>query len=160
TTGFYRISGGVTDAPGMEGLLKIYVTSATSVVQEFVSLISVKSSFYRVLVGGVWTSWREIFHTGNVLGTVSQSGGVPTGAIIERGSNANGEYVRFADGTQICVVLAALETSPTADKLWTYPAQYISAPAVAAQFAMFTFSVLSINGATTTSAVFNAYDAS
>lgn len=39
----------------------------------------------------------------NILGTVSQSGGVPTGAIIERGSNANGEYVRFADGTQICL---------------------------------------------------------
>lgn len=40
----------------------------------------------------------------NILGTVSQSGGVPTGAIIERGSNANGEYVRFADGTQICTL--------------------------------------------------------
>lgn len=38
----------------------------------------------------------------NLVGTVSQSGGVPTGAIIERGSNANGEYVRYADGTQIC----------------------------------------------------------
>jgi len=38
----------------------------------------------------------------NILGTVTQSGGVPTGAIIERGSNANGEYVRYADGTQIC----------------------------------------------------------
>lgn len=48
------------------------------------------------------TAWRELFHTGNVLGTVSQSSGVPTGAIIERGSNANGEYVRYADGTQLC----------------------------------------------------------
>ena len=38
----------------------------------------------------------------NILGTVSQSGGVPNGGIIERGSNANGSYVRFADGTQIC----------------------------------------------------------
>lgn len=37
-----------------------------------------------------------------ILGTVSQSGGVPTGAIIQKGSNANGDYVRFADGTQIC----------------------------------------------------------
>ncbi|HBO8902891.1 TPA: phage tail protein [Pseudomonas aeruginosa] len=51
-----------------------------------------------------WGPWRELFHTGNILGTVSQSGGAPTGAIIERGSNANGEYVRFADGTQICIV--------------------------------------------------------
>ena len=37
-----------------------------------------------------------------LLGTVSQAAGVPTGAVIERGSNANGEYVRFADGTQMC----------------------------------------------------------
>jgi glutamate dehydrogenase/leucine dehydrogenase len=38
----------------------------------------------------------------NILGTVSQSAGVPTGAIIERGSNANGEFVKYADGTMIC----------------------------------------------------------
>ncbi len=37
-----------------------------------------------------------------IVGTVSQAGGVPTGAIIERGSNANGEYVKYADGTLIC----------------------------------------------------------
>jgi hypothetical protein len=30
------------------------------------------------------------------------AGGVPTGAVIERGANANGEYVRFSDGTQVC----------------------------------------------------------
>ena len=41
--------------------------------------------------------------TAKILGTVSQSGGVPTGAVIERGSNANGEYVKFADGTMICL---------------------------------------------------------
>ena len=39
----------------------------------------------------------------DLVGTVSQSGGTPTGAVIEEGSNANGEYARFADGTQICV---------------------------------------------------------
>jgi hypothetical protein len=38
----------------------------------------------------------------NILGTVSQTAGVPTGAIVQTGSNANGTYVRFADGTQIC----------------------------------------------------------
>ena len=44
----------------------------------------------------------KLFRRDNILGTVSQSGGVPTGAIIERGSNANGEFVKFADGTLIC----------------------------------------------------------
>ena len=38
----------------------------------------------------------------NIVGTVSQSGGVPTGAIVERGSNAAGKYIKFADGTLIC----------------------------------------------------------
>ena len=44
----------------------------------------------------------KAFRRGNIVGPVSQSGGVPTGAIIERGSNESGQYVRFADGTQIC----------------------------------------------------------
>lgn len=41
------------------------------------------------------------FRRGNILAAVSQSGGIPTGALIERGTNANGEYVKFADGTYI-----------------------------------------------------------
>ncbi|TMV07242.1 DUF2793 domain-containing protein [Ruegeria sediminis] len=41
---------------------------------------------------------------GNILGLVSESGGLPTGAVIESGSNSDGDYVRFADGTQICSV--------------------------------------------------------
>ena len=44
---------------------------------------------------------EPIYNQSNILGTVSQSGGVPTGAIIERGSNSDGEYVVFADGTMI-----------------------------------------------------------
>lgn len=47
----------------------------------------------------------KAYRRGNILGNVSQSGGVPTGAVIQRGSNANGEFVRFADGTQICWIL-------------------------------------------------------
>lgn len=43
----------------------------------------------------------------DLLGSVSQTGGVPTGAVIEKGSNSNGEYVRFADGTQICRMIVA-----------------------------------------------------
>lgn len=74
------------------------------------------------------------FGPGNLLGTVSQAAGTPTGAVIERGSNANGEYVRFADGTQICahsLTLGAISTSEGAlyrsDNLsWTYPAAFVS----------------------------------
>ncbi|MGL4755446.1 MAG: hypothetical protein ACRCXB_24050, partial [Aeromonadaceae bacterium] len=42
------------------------------------------------------------YHTGNVVGVVNILNGVPSGSIIERGANANGEYIKFADGTMIC----------------------------------------------------------
>jgi len=41
--------------------------------------------------------------SGGILGTVSQSAGVPTGAIFESGSNSLGTYVKFADGTLITI---------------------------------------------------------
>lgn len=68
----------------------------------------------------------KAFRRGNILGTVSQSGGVPTGAIIERGSNANGEYVRFADGTQICTVRIAIDLSNTSAQNINWPATFTS----------------------------------
>lgn len=79
--------------------------------------------------GVTWEEENTLYGMRNILGTVSQSGGVPTGAVIERGSNANGEYVRFADGTQICTNSnAAIVTTPAAftgtitkidgDKIW------------------------------------------
>lgn len=84
-------------------------------------------SWFRCRTGNVWGGWIEIYHQGSILGTVSQSSGVPTGAIIERGSNANGEYVRYADGTQICTKAQyPLEyiTSRKIGGTWTYPASF------------------------------------
>ena len=49
---------------------------------------------------------------GGWVGTVSQSG---SSSVIERGSNVNGEFVRFADGTQICTNgNASITTNPAA----------------------------------------------
>lgn len=62
----------------------------------------------------------------NILGTVSQSAGVPTGAIIESGSNANGEYVRYAGGALICNHV--LVSSSSGEVTWTYPSVFSTAP--------------------------------
>lgn len=51
---------------------------------------------------GSWTNWVKDYLATDVVGTVAQSSGVPTGGLFEYGSNANGKYIRFADGTQIC----------------------------------------------------------
>lgn len=47
------------------------------------------------------------------VGTVSESGGVPTGAIIESGSNSNGNYIKYADGTMICHGIASTGSQTT-----------------------------------------------
>ena len=66
---------------------------------------------------------------GNLLGSVSENSGTPTGAVIERGSNSNGDYVRFADGTQICSATLDPVTCTTSEgavfssssAAWSYP---------------------------------------
>ena len=92
----------------------------------------------------VFGDWSEVYHTGNILGTVSQSGGTPTGAVIESGSNSNGEYVRYADGTQICWQQLDMGTrtrfgsgsssdpyrSDTSD--WTFPSSFSGEPNITA----------------------------
>ncbi|WP_052671906.1 hypothetical protein [Stutzerimonas stutzeri] len=44
----------------------------------------------------------EFYRRANILGTVSQSGGVPTGAAFQTVNNANGRALIFPDGTAIC----------------------------------------------------------
>lgn len=63
-------------------------------------------------------------------------GALSAGAIIERGSNANGEYVRWADGTQVCWQKESLEGISITNAMgnsyrsnlitWTFPAQFSS----------------------------------
>ncbi|MCG7626061.1 hypothetical protein [Epibacterium sp. Ofav1-8] len=84
--------------------------------------------------GNSFGGWARLIHTENLLGTVSESGGTPTGAVVERGSNANGEYVRFADGTQICISpdFASVDVTTATGAIyrnasplaWTFPATF------------------------------------
>lgn len=93
--------------------------------------------------GGSYTEWKEVYTKANILGTVSQAGGVPTGAIIEVGSNANGSYIKWAGGAMLCAATFT-ETINTAinnrwgttsglgyrieDSPWAFPAIFVSAP--------------------------------
>jgi len=71
---------------------------------------------------------------GTALAAVALTGGVPTGGILERGSNANGDYIRMADGTQICssgnisadVTTAAGSMFRSAAQTWTFPMAFLA----------------------------------
>lgn len=75
------------------------------------------------------------YSPGNLIGSVTESAGIPTGAVIERGSNSNGEFVKFADGTQICTAEVPVSITQTASTLfWTdaishdFPAAFSQTP--------------------------------
>lgn len=78
------------------------------------------------------SGWQEIYHTGNAVGSVA------SGAIIETGTNANGTYTKFADGTMISISTVALTggTTVAVGAIFrstsvlavTFPATFIAAP--------------------------------
>lgn len=94
------------------------------------------------LRAGATIDGKAAFHRGNVLGAVGQSGGLPTGAVLESATTATGHYLRLADGTQICTSagLSVPEASTplgvlfrSADLGWTYPMPFVAAPMVTGQ---------------------------
>lgn len=74
------------------------------------------------------------------VGSVMQASGVPTGTVIERGSNANGEYTKYADGTLICsrrrpmtrvlqtAAGSALFSTSAGETQVDYPLAFVSVP--------------------------------
>ena len=111
----------------------------------------------------------QVYSRDNILATVTQSAGVPTGGIIEKGTvtpTNRGEYVRYADGTQICWSynagdLAANDASgnlfrTTATTTWTFPVAFVAAPVVTGSTET-SVRWISVGTATTTNAVFRHY---
>lgn len=61
----------------------------------------------------------SLYSRDSIIGAVSQTGGVPTGAIIEVVTNANGTAVKFADGMMICTrTLSNVTTSSAQGSLF------------------------------------------
>ena len=104
------------------GAMTMIYHSASHAVQYYTLYGSNSTDTYiRSRDSAGWSGWHRVYDQASILGSVSEAGGVPTGALIERGSNANGKYIRFADGTQICTETVA---PAVADEIWTFPASF------------------------------------
>jgi hypothetical protein len=89
--------------------------------------------YTRAWNGSVWSPWTIVYSRQTVLGTVSESGGVPTGALIQQISGSNGVARRFACGLQICWHVVSDSSSIATGymggfrsgvRTWTYPADF------------------------------------
>lgn len=154
TSGTFPATGG----SGVLGVLTVKVEDSTHITQRWSGRNSgTKGRYERKYTGGAWGTWFLIYDQEMALGTVSQASGVPTGALIERGTNANGEYARFADGSLECYTTKA--ASAGAAVTWTFPSAFIAAPVVTGAAVATVSSAFVLDAApSTTAATFSARD--
>lgn len=165
TAGSYIIpASGVTNLPHdwSQGRAVLTVTGGTAYAQQVITRNGYSAS--RWWNGTTWEPWYWEYSEKTAVGVVSQSAGVPTGAIIEEGSNANGSYTKWADGTMIChhlltgslaIGTAHLGGFRSTGLVWTYPVAFAAAPQCSATVRSLTaFSVIEGNPPTTISADF------
>lgn len=80
----------------------------------------------------VWSGWSSTYGTDTLLGSVSQAGGLPTGAVFESANSANGGYVKFANGTMQCWTRINVNYASANDLSvnWVFPAVFATIPVV------------------------------
>ena len=107
------------------GYLDVNRIDATYMIQ-VCTAVGEGTVFKRVTNNGVKGRWDK------VIDTTSAVGAIASGSIIERGSNANGEYVKFAGGSQFCFASRRPTFANSSNLLfqWTFPSPFIYAPNV------------------------------
>jgi hypothetical protein len=124
---------GASDAPGVRNALSAAKSGANTDITSLAGLTTALS----LAQGGTGnaTGTATKLATGIMVGTVSQTSGVPTGALMEAGSNSNGLYEKYACGTLICTSSDAyspqtinqaygnifISSSPYTTKTYPYP---------------------------------------
>lgn len=74
-------------------------------------------------------AWVKQYHVNNVTGTMA------LGAIMERGTGANGQWIKYSCGYMVCwtpMITPSLLNASVIGVVWTYPAPFLDAPAVTA----------------------------
>ncbi len=103
------------------------------------------------------TPGTQVFHTGNAVGPVSATSGIGSG-IVETGTNANGSFTRFADGTMICV-LDGFASASGAAATWTFPAAFASgAVSVTATARGTTAAIVTVDAVSASAADIHTFD--
>lgn len=128
-TGFYLVGGAATNQPGgLAGQLTVKTNAQNHSIQTFESQ-GTTNCYERASSAGVWTPWRLRYNQSTILGTVSQTSGIPTGAVMEFGSNVNGQYYKFANGLMLCLMPltpSVFNNTSNLGVVWTFPATFVS----------------------------------
>jgi len=160
-SGLWRVSGNTTNAPAGTGVILAMSQQGGRAAQIYVDGVS-GTLHTRGQHNATWGAWRVQFDRGNILGNVSESSGVPTGALFQYGFvSGKGHYLRLADGTQVCwhlladnaaINVAFLGGFRDAGRTWTFPIAFASAPVVSGSPQALTSAGVTAPTSTTTAA--------
>lgn len=129
--GFYRYvntTPNVGDKPAAFsgfGIMQVERYDGNGIKQTITDAIGGVKTAIRTSSGGVFGPWELEYHTGNIVGTVANTGGVNTGAAFEFGSTASGYYQKTADGMLKCWGRFTASSSAEVDVV--YPAAFVLA---------------------------------
>jgi hypothetical protein len=120
--GLFRTVGGEVGSPQTSSISTVLnmKNSDTQVSQLFVRGDSLSNDVNIYARGGnvlsqSFTDWVELYHSGN-------------NGLITYGSNSNGSFTRFPDGTMICY--HSLDSSAAGTVNWTFPSAFIASAIV------------------------------
>lgn len=101
--GFYSTTATTLGRPDT-GIGPVLQMNRAGVRKGFIALTDAAGGrmYFNAEGGSGFGPLKEVYHTGNLLGTVSLSDGVPTGAIMEWDSNSDGEWIVFANNVMFC----------------------------------------------------------
>lgn len=134
--GFSRTDSGTSNVPSGDPATLLTTRYSDTGTHQRWSSVTRRLTYERMRNNSAWTAWELV--TIPIIGNVSQSGGVPTGSLFQRGSNANGEFMRAANGLQICwkhqnaadtvIIDTATGSNFRGTKRWTFPAAFAGSP--------------------------------
>ena len=129
--GIYHLDGTTLGAPRPTGKQHLLHTrrSATGGEAQLVMVEDDGSMFYRARGTENWQGWQQIATSDHFTGDMSNSA---TNPLFERGTNANGDYTRFADGTLMCwhTLPLVFHLERELQGNWSYPMGFSSPPKV------------------------------
>ncbi len=110
------------------GTYSTYISGLRSISDTEASPDSVVFPTLGAIAGASDRVYQRRYWRTNVIGSVGQTSGIPTGELFETATNANGLYYRTTDGFQVCrarIVPGYFNATRLATS-WTFPAAFHS----------------------------------
>lgn len=132
--GFFYVISTVNGPVPYDGFLINSPVDTNTCSQIFI-VVNTRDTYLRIKSSGSWSAWEMLVNNRNAV----TDPGLNAGGIVFSGSNANGSFTKFADGTLICKFTSSTSVAmagavgnvwQSSSSVFTFPAIFTSPPSV------------------------------